>query len=127
MMMVANLLFITGEYFIHHLDMSSNLGKCIVSMFAAPAAFLWGGQMTAIQGLFLSIISEKVDMHLRGTAIGIYYTAIGLSFMVASKIAGHIWHGSGCVWSFMYSIFFCVLAMLLFKPLLPKMGSVKSK
>jgi MFS family permease len=83
-------------------------------------AFLWGGQMTAVQGLFLSIISERVDSHLRGTAIGIYYCAIGTSYLIASTIAGEIWSSHGSCYAFLYSLIFCFISLLLFKVLLPK-------
>jgi MFS family permease len=84
------------------------------------AAFLWGGQMTSVQALFLSIISEKVDKHLIGTAIGIYYCAIGASYLLASTIAGEIWSTFGNFYSFMYSIIFCITSLALFKVLLPE-------
>jgi MFS family permease len=127
MMMAANILFISGNYLINHINMSDGWNVFLVSIISGSAAFLWGGQMTAIQGLFLAIISEKVDMHLRGTAIGIYYTAIGLSFAAASYIAGGIWHEKGCSWSFAYSMVFCVLAITLFKLLLPKKEEVRNR
>jgi MFS family permease len=83
-------------------------------------AFLWGGQMTAIQGLFLSIISSKVDVHLRATAIGIYYCTLGVAYLIASSIAGNIWTNFGCKYAFMYSLFFSCFALTVFRLLLPK-------
>ncbi len=67
-------------------------------------AFLWGGQMTATQGLFLSAISDKVDHHLVGTAIGTYYIAIGIAFFLASMIAGNLWTNFGSSLAFVYTI-----------------------
>jgi MFS family permease len=83
-------------------------------------AFLWGGQMTAVQGLFLSIISDKVDPHLRGTAIGVYYISIGASFMIASMIAGHLWGTLGSSYAFTYSICCVLLSLGMFSSLFPK-------
>ncbi|MDR1561072.1 MAG: hypothetical protein LBS23_01820, partial [Holosporaceae bacterium] len=80
----------------------------------------WGGQMTAVQGLFLSIITSKVDAHLRATAIGIYYCALGTAYLVASSCAGHIWTNFGSKFAFLYSIFFSSLALCVFRLLLPK-------
>lgn len=77
-------------------------------------AFLWGGQMTANQGLFLSLLTERVDAHLRGTAIGIYYCAIGVAYLIASTIAGKLWDINR-LYVFTYSIVFCVLSLLFFK------------
>lgn len=82
-------------------------------------AFLWGGQMTAVQGIFLSIITNNVDKNLRGTAIGIYYCMIGVSFLIASTVAGSIWTAIGSSYAFYYSIVFCLLALLI-KPILIK-------
>jgi MFS family permease len=82
-------------------------------------AFLWGGQMTAIQGLFLSIISERANEHIRATAIGIYYCTIGVSYLVASVIAGHIWTYFGGKYAFMYSLCVACLAITIFNLLLP--------
>jgi len=107
MMIAANVLFVSAQYF----------GSIIP---AYVAAFLWGGQMTAVQGLFLSIISKRVDPHLRGTAIGFYYCSIGVSYLVASAIAGYIWSDFGSTYAFAYSIVFCVISLFLFRTLLPK-------
>jgi MFS family permease len=88
--------------------------------------FFWGGQMTAVQGLFLSLITDRVDSHLRGTAIGVYYCTIGLSFFVSSFIAGNIWHSYGHNFAFIYSILFCCLSLLVFNILLPKKYEARS-
>jgi MFS family permease len=86
-------------------------------------AFLWGGQMTAVQGLFLSVISDKVDQHLRGTAIGIYYITIGVSFLVSSTIAGNLWNSFGSHLAFVYSICCVLFSWSMFSFLFPKKKS----
>lgn len=103
MMITANILFMTAN--------------SVFNIYIG--AFFWGGQMTAVQGLFLSIISERVDSHLRGTAIGIYYCAIGVSYLIASTIAGEIWTSYGHFYAFLYSIIFCFISLTLFRILLP--------
>jgi len=108
-MMIANLSFISAEY----------VTLCpIVNVFIG--AFLWGGQMTAIQGLFLSLISEKVSVHLRATAMGIYFCMLGIAYLFASKIAGRICDACGYQYAFLYSITFSITALCLIKVLLPK-------
>ena len=82
--------------------------------------------MSAIQGLFLSLISERVDPHLRGTAIGIYYCMIGLAFFMASLIGGHIWTGHGYQWAFIYSITISALSLSVFNALLPKKAELSA-
>lgn len=53
-------------------------------------AFLWGGQLHSMEAVMLSIISSSVAERLRGTAIGIFYVTMGMSFLVSSTIAGLI-------------------------------------
>ena len=82
-------------------------------------AFLWGGQMTAIQGLFLSLISEKADQHIRATAIGIYCCVVGIAFLISSIIAGHVWVYFGGKYAFLYSLSVSCVALISSKLLLP--------
>ncbi|MDR2766017.1 MAG: MFS transporter [Holosporaceae bacterium] len=88
--------------------------------FVYAGAFLWGGQMTAVQGLFLSIICGKVDEHLRATAIGVYYLTIGSAYFISSMLAGQIWTTWGSDYAFMYSIFFSCLGLITFRMFIPK-------
>lgn len=90
----------------------------IITVFVG--AFLWGGQMTAIQGLFLSVISDKVSGHLIGTAIGIYYLTTGTAFMIASIVAGHLWNNFGSSSAYMYSICCVLSGLILFQFLYPR-------
>ncbi|MDR0695247.1 MAG: MFS transporter [Holosporales bacterium] len=77
-------------------------------------AFLWGGQMTAIQGLFLSIITQRIDKHITATAIGVYYIVIGTAYFLSSTIAGRIWDKSGGGRSaFVYSLCVSTVALLI--------------
>ncbi|MDR2724213.1 MAG: MFS transporter [Holosporaceae bacterium] len=108
-MMMANISFMAAMY----------VNFCPV-LFVYLGAFLWGGQMTAIQGLFLSLISERVNEHLRATAIGIYFFILGAAYFIASAIAGKIWTTVGSNFAFLYSLMFSFLALSLRKLLLPK-------
>lgn len=109
LMIVANLLFLSAQY--------SGLSP-VAYVFAG--SLLWGGQMTAVQGLFLALISEQVSFHLRATAIGLYYCSVGVAYFIASNVAGNIWDHLGSSWAFLYSIFFCCATLILAKVLLPK-------
>jgi MFS family permease len=66
----------------------------------------------------LALIRDSVDEHLRGTAIGIYYTLIGVGYIVASWAAGWLWSHLGCKYAFMYSICICVLSLVLSKSMI---------
>ena len=48
------------------------------------------GQFSAIQLIFLALINQHVAANLRGTAIGVYYAAIGLSYMICTQIAAAV-------------------------------------
>lgn len=72
--------------------------------FVYLGALLWGCQLSATQGLFLSVISEHVDKELRGTAIGIFYCALGVAYLAASWIAGSVWTSYGSSYAFIYSM-----------------------
>lgn len=106
-MIGANLLFISASYL-----------PCAVACIALGAC-LWGGQLAAIQGLFLSLISEQVHFSLRATAMGVYCCTVGGAYFVASCICGRIWENFGAQGAFLYSISFASLALLLSGKLLP--------
>ncbi|MDR0555994.1 MAG: MFS transporter [Holosporaceae bacterium] len=108
LMVVANCFFLSAKC------IDSNQIVCVYA-----GAFLWGGQMTAVQGLFLSRISEHVDRHLRATAIGIYSLMLGIAYLAASCISGRIWDHWGSSYSFLYSISWSCIALCLFRILLP--------
>jgi MFS family permease len=109
LMILANLSFISARFIPFYYP--------IVNICAG--AFLWGAQTTAVQGLFLSLISEKVDFHLRATAMGIYFFMLGIAYMSASFIGGKIWDLFGSGYSFAYSMSFSFLALCLFQKLMP--------
>ncbi|MDR2781964.1 MAG: MFS transporter [Holosporaceae bacterium] len=109
LMIVANLFFISAKY----------IGSFpLINIYAG--AFLWGAQTTAVQGLFLSLISEKVDFHLRATAMGIYFFMLGIAYLSASFVSGKIWDAFGSTYAFLYSMSFSFLALCAFKILLPR-------
>lgn len=134
LMVISNLLFLFAgsNYSIcsFSLDLSRFFGHNFVINSQACCvylgAFLWGGQLSAIEGLFLSIICEQVVFHLRATAIGIYSLIFAGGYWIASKMAGLIWETEslGSKYAFMYSLTFCVLAFFLSFVLLPKKYNV---
>lgn len=69
------------------------------------------GQHASIQAIFLSVISEHVSPRLRGTAIGIFYCVIGLSYMLSSEICGLICEYFGYETAFLYSSTVCMLCL----------------
>jgi len=130
LMIIANILFLLAGGICNVIDFSLDLSRFFGSGFVINSqaccvylgAFLWGGQMSAIEGLFLAIICEQVVFYLRATAIGIYSVIFGIGYWVASRIAGRIWDidGFGCEYAFVYSLACCALALILSFVLLPK-------
>ena len=130
LMFISNLLFLFAgssyNMFSFSLDLSRFFGPDFVVNSQACCvylgAFLWGGQLSAIEGLFLAIICEQVVFHLRATAIGIYSLILGGGYWIASTMGSRIWEteGLGCRYTFVYSLTFCVLGFLLSFVFLPK-------
>ncbi|MDR2645674.1 MAG: MFS transporter [Holosporaceae bacterium] len=109
LMILANIFFISAR-FVSALPIAN----------VYLGAFLWGGQMTASQGLYLSLICERVDFHLRATAMGIYSLMLGIAYLTASFICGSIWDKWGSSYAFLYSMSFSIFALSLLNILLPR-------
>ena len=125
LMIISNLLFICAPYLPNiSFDALTWFGDDFILNPAALSVyfgvFLWGGQLAAVEGLFISIISEQIVFRLRATAIGIYSLLLGLGYWLASNIGGSIWEGMGSSYTFYYSLFFCCCSFVLSFVLLPR-------
>ncbi len=129
LMFVADILFLIADYMPNVVfdifkvfgdDFIVNMSACCIYI----GAFLWGGQLAAIEGLFITIISEQVAFRLRATAIGIYSLLLGLGYWIASNFGGAIWENFGYKYTFFYSLCFACIAFLLSFILLPKKYNV---
>jgi MFS family permease len=56
---------------------------------------LWGLHMGFTQGLLSAMVAHAAPEDLRGTAFGVFNLASGLSMLVASALAGALWHFVG--------------------------------
>ena len=115
LMIGANLMFLSAEHVSYPV------------LLIALGALMWGGQLSAIQGLFLTLISEQVHFNLRATAMGVYYCSVGAAYFVASWTCGHIWECLGSQYAFFYSIAFSVTALLFSTKLLPVKYATKDE
>ena len=74
---------------------------------SVPAAFLiaavFGFYMGVVETVQRAMIPGYVDSSLRGTAYGIYYLVVGLSFFVANSVVGSLWQTMGLWASSVYS------------------------
>lgn len=80
---------------------------------------LWGLQMAVTQGLLSASVADAAPENLRGTAFGIYESAVGLATFVASATAGTLWTLGGPGAAFAMGAAFAAAAamMLLFRPI----------
>lgn len=79
--------------------------------------FLWGAQMGTTQSVLVSLIFDATPQYIRGTAFGIFYTALGICIWVSSWFAGDIWehygHDSLFTVSALISLFSCGILFFL--------------
>lgn len=76
--------------------------------------------MAAIFGLYhgisetvqRAIIPKYIASEVRGTAYGVYYLFIGISFLVANTIFGTLWEIAGAQYAFTYSLVISVVAIV---------------
>jgi MFS family permease len=88
-----------------------------VGMVMAGAA-LWGLHMGLTQGLLATLVADTSPSELRGSAFGLFNLVSGLMLLVASVIAGALWHGFGAPATFLVVAVFTILALvaLLLRP-----------
>ncbi|MDR3187268.1 MAG: MFS transporter [Holosporaceae bacterium] len=81
------------------------------TMVLFPCIMILCGQQASLQSIFLSMIGECVSERLRATAIGIFYSLIGTSYLIASVICGRFWENYGQEYAFSYAIILCFLGL----------------
>ncbi|HLC43039.1 MAG TPA: MFS transporter [Methylomirabilota bacterium] len=62
---------------------------------ALAGVALWGLHMGLTQGLFAALVADTTPSELRGTAFGLFNLASGVAMLVASVLAGWLWHQYG--------------------------------
>ena len=76
------------------LALASNLAMLAVGV------LLWGLHMGLTQGLLAAMVAEAAPANLRGTAFGVFNFASGVAMLLASALAGALWHYLGPAWTF---------------------------
>ena len=61
----------------------------------AVGVLLWGLHMGLTQGLLAAMVAHAAPEHLRGTAFGAFNLASGVAMLLASALAGALWHYVG--------------------------------
>lgn len=79
--------------------------------YAFIGAALWGLHMGLTQGLFSKLVADTAPAGLRGSAFGIFNLASGGALLLASMIAGALWHAYGAPATFLAGAAFALLTM----------------
>ncbi|MEO7742808.1 MAG: MFS transporter [Usitatibacter sp.] len=66
----------------------------------AAGVLLWGLHMGLTQGVLAAMVAEAAPADLRGTAFGVFNLASGVAMLLASALAGALWHYLGPAWTF---------------------------
>ena len=74
---------------------------------------LWGLHMAMTQGLLATMVAEVAPADLRGTAFGFFNLMSGLALLVASTVAGGLWHKLGAPATFIAGAVFGLAALAL--------------
>ena len=79
----------------------------------AAGIALWGLHMAMTQGLLATMVAEVAPPDLRGTAFGFFNLMSGLALLVASTVAGVLWHQLGAPATFVAGGVFGMAALAL--------------
>jgi MFS family permease len=74
---------------------------------------LWGLHMAMTQGLLAAMVADTAPADLRGTGYGFFNLLSGLAMLIASGLAGWLWHSFGAATTFLAGIGFAGIALLL--------------
>ena len=79
---------------------------------------LWGVHLGITQGLLARMVADSAPADLRGTAYGFFNLMSGIALLIASAMAGWLWHQFGSAFTFYAGAGFCVLTLvgLVFQP-----------
>ena len=93
------------------------LAALVLAFAAVPwqvfaGAALWGLHMGFTQGLFNKLVADTAPAELRGSAFGIFNLTNGISTLVASVVAGLLWHVIGPQATFFAGAVFAALATI---------------
>lgn len=76
------------------------------------ACLLWGLHLGLTQGLLSRWVADLAPADQRGTAFGLFHLINGAALLLASLLAGALWHWLGAAAAFLGGAFFTVLTLL---------------
>lgn len=94
--------------------------SCFLMIFLSSTDYLYAYLIAIIFGLYLGIIEtiqravipRYVPSHKRGTAYGLYYLIVGLSFFACNVIFGAVWDDFGFDMAIVYSLTLSIAAII---------------
>jgi len=105
-LMVGGFLIFSGVYFV--------LAFISKSVYIWPLFAVYGVYIAATEGVGRALVTDMAGPGKRGTALGLYHTAVGLVTFAASLIAGLLWTYVGPSAPFIYGGLTALSAALLF-------------
>jgi MFS family permease len=73
---------------------------------------LWGLHLGLSQGLLSALVADTAPVDLRGTAFGLFNLVTGGALLIASVLAGWLWHDFGPMATFLAGAVFSGFAVL---------------
>jgi len=97
-----------GTFLTSALLLSITFGGAAYAFFIA---FIYGAYMGIVETVQRALVPGYAAPELRGTAYGIYYLTVGLSFLFANTVIGYLWEVFGSPVAFTYSVITSAVAM----------------
>lgn len=104
-------LLIFGFIFIILSNIFLALSENLIGMYLGVA--FWGAQIGTTQTMFISLIADYSPIHLRGTALSVFYFVSFVSVLIASHIYDYSLHYGNMATPFFVGIIFGVAALIL--------------
>ena len=90
------------------------------NIYVCPHFAIYGVDAAFTEGVGKAYVFDLVPCEKRGTALGIYHTATGITMVFASIIAGLLWEFLGSSVPFIYGAATALLSAVLLLVLMPK-------
>ncbi|MDO8886231.1 MFS transporter [Candidatus Oleimmundimicrobium sp.] len=110
-LMVGGFLIFSGVYFV--------LAFISKSVYIWPLFAIYGLYIAATEGVSRALVTDMAGPENKGTALGLYHTAVGLVTFAASLIAGLLWTYINPSAPFIYGGLTSLLAAILFILFMP--------
>jgi len=86
-------------------------------IYALVIAAIFGAYQGMYDTVSRAVVPKYVPEELRGTAYGVYYLVVGLSFLAGITIVGYLWDVYGRWLAFSYSLVMSLVSIALMAPL----------